>query len=111
MAYNASMTASELVPTYHAQITGKTILTTGASPGGLGSQFVEAIASAQPALLILAGRNPAKLQETANTIAAIQPRVAVRMLTVDFESLSSVRDAAAVVDGERGPCYRCIDEQ
>lgn len=54
-------TAGELATIYAAQIKGKIILTTGVSPGGVGAAFVKALATAEPALLILAGRNSGKV--------------------------------------------------
>jgi NAD(P)-dependent dehydrogenase (short-subunit alcohol dehydrogenase family) len=99
MSYDANTTASELVSNYADKIKGKTVLTTGASPGGLGGLFVEAIAKASPALLILAGRSLAKLQQTADAISAAQPAVRVRLLKIDLESFQSVQDAAATVNG------------
>jgi NAD(P)-dependent dehydrogenase (short-subunit alcohol dehydrogenase family) len=82
-------TASALARRYARQIKGKTVLTTGVSPGSLGAVFVRAIAASQPGLLVLAGRNAARLQETANSLG-----VRTRLLDVDLESLESVRAAA-----------------
>ncbi|KAL6238803.1 hypothetical protein BDW75DRAFT_227615 [Aspergillus navahoensis] len=95
--YNASTTAFELVDHLSAEIKGKVILTTGPSPASIGATFVESIARGQPALIILAGRNMAKLQQTADAIAQAQPDVRVRLLQLDLGSLASVRDAAKEV--------------
>lgn len=78
-------TASELAATYESQIKGKIVLTTGVSPGGLGAAFVLGIAQSQPALLILAGRNLAKVQQTADAISATG--VKVRILELDLRSM------------------------
>ncbi|OTA99293.1 hypothetical protein M426DRAFT_16588 [Hypoxylon sp. CI-4A] len=85
-------TASELAATYESQIKGKIVLTTGVSPGGIGAAFVTGIARAQPELLILAGRNLAKVQQTADSVSALG--VKVRVLELDLISLSAVRAAA-----------------
>lgn len=69
----------------------------GVTPGGLGAAFVEAVAKGQPGLLILAGRNVEKTQQTADTIAAVQPNVKVRVLKLDLGSLAAVRQAADTV--------------
>lgn len=97
-SYNATTTAAELVADLTARIKGKVILTTGVSPGSLGATFAEAIAKAQPAVLILAGRNPAKVDETAKAITATHPGVNVRTLTLDLGSLAKVREAATEVN-------------
>ncbi|KAK0726122.1 WW domain-containing oxidoreductase [Lasiosphaeris hirsuta] len=95
--YNAKTTATELTAELASEIKGKVILTTGISPGGLGAVFVSTIAQASPKLLILAGRNPAKTQETADAIAKAHPAVQTRTLQLDLGSLARVRASAAEV--------------
>ncbi|KAF9877236.1 short-chain dehydrogenase reductase family [Colletotrichum karsti] len=90
---------SDLVTTYADHIKGKTILVTGVSPGGLGAVFAEAVAAAAPATLILAGRNTAKVQQTADSIAASHPSVAIKPLELDLGSFKGVRKAAETVNG------------
>ncbi|KAL2015320.1 hypothetical protein VTK56DRAFT_5802 [Thermocarpiscus australiensis] len=96
--YNAQTTGSELVQELASEIRGKVILTTGVSPGGLGAFFVEAVAYAEPALLILAGRDTAKVQQTADALAKSHPSVKTRLLRLDLGSLAAVREAAAEVN-------------
>ncbi|KAK4239372.1 hypothetical protein C8A03DRAFT_42982 [Achaetomium macrosporum] len=96
--YNSKTTGSELVRGLADNIKGKVILTTGVSPGGLGAQFVETVAAASPALLIIAGRNTAKVQQTADAIAKAHPGVKTRPLRLDLGSLAAVREAAAEVN-------------
>ena len=97
-SYNAATTADELVKDLSHHINSKIILTTGVSPGSLGATFVESIVRAQPALLILAGRNPTKLQRTAETITATRPRAQIRLVHLDLGSLDNVRKCAAEVN-------------
>lgn len=96
--YNTHTTADELVSDYAKLIKGKNILTTGVSSGSLGGFFVQSIAKAQPASLILAARNAEKLAQMAAEITAAQPTVKVRTLQVDLGSLQSVRAAAAQIN-------------
>ncbi|KAL2861654.1 hypothetical protein BJX68DRAFT_9775 [Aspergillus pseudodeflectus] len=96
--YNASTTAEELVKNLAAEIKGKVILTTGPSPASIGATFVETVARAQPALLILAGRSTSKLQQTADAITKENPSVPVRLLQLDLGSLAAVRKAASEVN-------------
>lgn len=96
--YNAQTSIHELVSDYAQIIKGKTILTTGVTPNSLGHIFASAVAAASPALLILAGRNPAKLQHTAAAIAVVHPGAQTRNLIVDLCSLASVRKAAEEVN-------------
>ncbi|KAF2803637.1 NAD(P)-binding protein [Mytilinidion resinicola] len=96
--YGAETTGEQLVQDFASQIKGKVILTTGVSPGGLGAFFVETISKAQPALLILAGRDTTKVQKTADTITAAHKDVKVRVLKLDLASLKQTREAAATVN-------------
>lgn len=91
-------TASSLALSYAEQIKGRVVLTTGVSQSGLGAVFVKAIASSQPSLLILAGRNLAKVQETADAVLAGNPTVKVRTLELDLSSLAAVRTSVATVN-------------
>ena len=94
-------TASGLARVYAPQIKGKVVLTTGVSPSGLGAIFVKTIASSEPALLILAGRNAAKVRETAEALAreTSSQAVKVRALELDLSSFAAVRAAAETVNG------------
>ncbi|KAF4972220.1 hypothetical protein FSARC_1172 [Fusarium sarcochroum] len=97
--HTSKTTVHELVKEYAQIIKGKTILTTGASPKGLGAVFIEAVAAAEPQLVILAGRSISKLQQTADDLAAKYPNLNKRLLTLDLGSLKSVRAAAKEVNG------------
>ncbi|KAF8891618.1 hypothetical protein CPB84DRAFT_1848908 [Gymnopilus junonius] len=96
--HDKNTTAQELVSDYAKLIKGKVILTTGVSPGSLGAAFLEYIAKAQPALLILAGRDWTKTEKTALPITTANPGVKTRFLKVDLSSLQSVRTAATEVN-------------
>ncbi|KAL6913634.1 hypothetical protein ACHAPO_003375 [Fusarium lateritium] len=92
-------TVHQLAKEYTSIIKGKTILTTGVSPGGLGALFVDAIAAAEPGLVILAGRNVNKLQQTADDLVSKHPNLKTKLVTLDLSSLASVRSAADQVNG------------
>ncbi|KAI9370069.1 hypothetical protein BJX61DRAFT_535956 [Aspergillus egyptiacus] len=96
--FNSTTTADELAQHFSAEIKDKIILTTGPSPTSIGATFVESIARAQPALIILAGRNTSKLQKTADAIARENANVPVRLLQLDLGSLAAVREAAKQVN-------------
>ncbi|KAF2726641.1 NAD(P)-binding protein [Polyplosphaeria fusca] len=97
--YSANSTAEELTTDYAGEIKGKTVLITGVSPGGLGAVFATSIVAAEPAMLILAGRNTAKTKQTADAITEAHKSVPVRVLELDLGSLAKVRAAAKVVMG------------
>lgn len=94
----ATTTSEEAAAAFASQIRGKTVLTTGVSPGGLGAYFVETIAKFQPRLLILAGRDVAKVAATEKVIASIAPGVKTRVLELDLASQVQIRKAATEVN-------------
>ncbi|RPD54320.1 NAD(P)-binding protein [Lentinus tigrinus ALCF2SS1-7] len=96
-AFNASTTSEEVASALSSFIAGRTILVTGAAPGGLGAQFAKAVAAHQPKLVILAGHRGPKLAETAEEIKSVHPGVATRTLELDLVSQAQVRKAAAEV--------------
>lgn len=98
-SYDKNTTAQQLVADYADLIKGKVVLITGVSPRSLGAYFVQTIASAKPAYIILGGRDSSKIKQTADEIVASEPTVQVRHFEVDLGSLKGVRAAAAQVNG------------
>lgn len=95
--YDANTTADDLLKDLSGEIKGKIILTTGVTLGTLGGFFVETIAKAQPAGLILAGRSLERSEKTADALRATYPDIDIRTLQLDLSSLAAVREAAATV--------------
>lgn len=91
--------AEEVAEYFKDRINGKVILTTGVSPNSLGAYYAQTVAAHNPKLLILAGRDTAKLQETADAINKAHPNVPVRLLKLDLGDMSQVREAAKEVNG------------
>ena len=96
--YGSKTDAEQIAKDLHSQIEGKIILTTGVTPGGLGASFVNVVAAHSPKLLILAGRNLAKVSDTAAAVTK-ETGVATRALELDLASQQAVRKAAAEVNG------------
>ncbi|KEY64662.1 hypothetical protein S7711_02862 [Stachybotrys chartarum IBT 7711] len=97
--YSPDNTAADLVKDYAPIIKGKTILTTGVTPGSIGAAYVEAVAAAPPALLILVGRSEAKLTQEAENIQSKHTSVPVRTVIADLLDLTSIRKAAEEING------------
>lgn len=76
--------------------TGRTVVVTGPTLGGLGHHTALELAR-RGARVILAGRNPAKVEETVGAIRGEVPDAVLEALHLDLASLSSVRTAAAAV--------------
>ncbi|KAL7900558.1 hypothetical protein HDV64DRAFT_267603 [Trichoderma sp. TUCIM 5745] len=96
--YNADTTGEDLLKDLSGEIQGKVIVTTGVTLGSLGGTFVQTIAKAQPAVLILAARNLDKAQATADAIKAAYPNIDVRKVRLDLSSFAAVREAAATIN-------------
>ncbi|UKZ69824.1 uncharacterized protein TrAtP1_010829 [Trichoderma atroviride] len=97
--FGVRTTALTVAAAFPSAIAGKTILITGVNIKGLGFATAQAFASQKAALLILAGRTPAKLQESADTLAREYPGTKFRILELDLSSQRGARAAAATLNG------------
>ncbi|KRB78598.1 short-chain dehydrogenase [Nocardioides sp. Root190] len=77
--------------------TGRTIVLTGPTLGGLGHHTALELAR-HGARVVLAGRTPAKVEETVGAIRAEVPGAALEALHLDLASLASVRSAATAAE-------------
>ncbi|KAF4633527.1 hypothetical protein G7Y89_g4591 [Cudoniella acicularis] len=96
--YNADTTAEEVAQDCQSQIANKTILITGASPGGLGAIFATIIAKYKPASIILATRDIAKAEETAREISTVAPSVRTWCIELNLSSLKQIKTAAEKIN-------------
>src|SRR5215470_15993681 len=88
----ARWTAAD-VPDQH----GRIAIITG-STGGLGLETARVLAT-RGAVVVLAGRDPAKLETASSQLVSAQPDAAVQTAEIDLASLESVRKAAAELAG------------
>ena len=77
--------------------TDRTVVITGPTLGGLGHHTALELAR-KGARVALAGRNPAKVEETAAAIRAEVPAARIRAIHLDLASLASVRGAAEAAE-------------
>ncbi|KRC52879.1 MULTISPECIES: oxidoreductase [unclassified Nocardioides] len=77
--------------------TGRTVIVTGPTLGGLGHHTALELAR-RGARVVLAGRNPAKVEETVVAIRKEVPEATLEALHLDLASLASVRAAAAAAE-------------
>ncbi len=91
--FNAESTASEVIQ--GISLAGRTALVTGAS-SGLGIETSRALASAG-ARVLMAARDPAKLQEAMDAVLTAQPNAQLEAVHLDLADLDNVRTAAQTV--------------
>lgn len=95
--YTAETTAEQVASDYQSEIKNKTVLVTGASPGGLGAKFATVIAQHSPYCIILATRDVEKARKTAEEIAAISSAVLVKTIRLNLTSFKDTKAAAEEV--------------
>ncbi|KAH8799332.1 short-chain dehydrogenase [Xylogone sp. PMI_703] len=92
--FNFSTTNAEVLEAFRDEVKGKTIMITGPTEGSLGAQSALCFATGNPAEIILAGRNHAKIESVIASINLKYPDISVTFVQVELASLSSVRKAA-----------------
>jgi NAD(P)-dependent dehydrogenase (short-subunit alcohol dehydrogenase family) len=91
--FNAQSTAADVIQ--GISLAGRTALVTGAS-SGLGIETSRALASSG-ARVLMAARDPVKLQEALDTVLTAQPNARLEAVHLDLADLGSVRAAAQSV--------------
>jgi len=71
---------------------------TGPSTGGIGAETAKCLAKANAKVIILAGRNEAKISPVIQEIGKINPNVHTKFVKLDLGDLSSVRKAATEIN-------------
>ncbi|KAG8668433.1 hypothetical protein FPOAC2_07716 [Fusarium poae] len=95
--FGAQTEAVDVAKAFAGSIRGKTILITGVNRAGIGFSTAHAFSTQEPALIIVATRNPSKAQDSIAALKAEFPTVNYRFLEVDLSSQTSVRKAAEKV--------------
>ncbi|KAF7560334.1 hypothetical protein G7046_g3812 [Stylonectria norvegica] len=95
--FEANTEGIDVAKAFASGIRGNTVLVTGVNRGGIGYSTSQAFASQSPARLIIAGRNPSKVQASIDALKEEFPQVDYRALIVNLSVQASVRSAAAEV--------------
>lgn len=107
--FGAHTEASTVAAAFASSIRDKVILITGVTSGGIGGATAKALAAHSPQLLILAGRSPDRVNPVITDIAAANPTVRCRFLSIDLSSQVSVRAAAKEVLAYKEPLHIMIN--
>ncbi|SPO06223.1 related to short-chain dehydrogenase [Cephalotrichum gorgonifer] len=96
--FNNTTAATEVAATFGSQIKGRTVVITGISPEGIGAATALAVASQEPANLILASRTESKLATVVSDISEKYPAVPIKSIILDLASSDSIKSAAAEIN-------------
>ncbi|KZF20260.1 NAD(P)-binding protein [Xylona heveae TC161] len=90
-------TGKEVVEAFKDRVAGKTIIITGPSAGGVGSETALSLALGHPRQLILTGRDASKITPVIASIQEIDSSIDAQFVQLDLGSQASVRAAAATI--------------
>jgi short-subunit dehydrogenase len=76
------------------------VLITGPSEQGIGAQTAIHLAAGKPKLILLAGRDLAKIQPVIDQIAKSHPDVATELISLNLASLASIRQTAEKINSQ-----------
>lgn len=96
MSFTWKTTAVEAAAAFQDQIRGKVVLITGASAKSIGQENVKALAP-YAETIIVAGRSQQRMQEALLETRKENPSSDIRLVTLDLDSVESIRAAAAEV--------------
>ncbi len=83
---------------HSCNLTRRLVVITGPSKGGLGEELLITLAAAEPAELILAGRNEAKITPVIEKIKSINSSIKTTFIELDLLDNASIRQAAKKIN-------------
>lgn len=95
--YGFSTEGTTIVSDFEDQVKGRTFLITGPSQGGIGAETAISLAHGSPSTILLLGRSLPKIQPTIDAIHAINPSITTKFISINLDSLASVRAAATTI--------------
>ncbi|KAF2014392.1 NAD(P)-binding protein [Aaosphaeria arxii CBS 175.79] len=96
--FNKWTTAGEVAKAFGDNLHGRNVIITGVNPVGIGFAIAEAVASQEPALVVMTYRSKTKSDEVIEKLRAKYPNVHYRPLEMDLSSQMSIRAAAKQVN-------------
>ncbi|KAJ5810304.1 uncharacterized protein N7503_002522 [Penicillium pulvis] len=110
--FNEDTTGDEVVQSFIDQVKGRTFAITGPSVDSLGAETALSLARhANPAKLILFGRNESRIKPIMSQIQALNPSIQVFLFAIDLSSSTSIHAAAEQVlsNPQIGPIHVLIN--
>lgn len=92
--FNHQTTAEETGEFFNEKIKGKTIVITGGTWGGIGTDTARVLVKHEPKLVIITGRKDSVLEESISNIRKETPDAKIKGVIMDLSSFDSVREAA-----------------
>ncbi|KAI0503022.1 hypothetical protein F5B22DRAFT_630843 [Xylaria bambusicola] len=92
--FGAAATSEEVVEAFVDQVRSRTFVITGAEQPCIGSSMAIALARGSPSHIILASKNPSRVNPVLASIRDVNPAVKVTFVQVDISDCASVRSAA-----------------
>jgi NAD(P)-dependent dehydrogenase (short-subunit alcohol dehydrogenase family) len=96
-SYGFSTDGNKIVSEFSSEVKGRTFLITGPSQGGIGAETAISLAHGSPSTIVLLGRSLSKIQLTIDSIHSINSSISTKFVSIDLDSLSSVRAAAKII--------------
>jgi NAD(P)-dependent dehydrogenase (short-subunit alcohol dehydrogenase family) len=94
--FNARTTSEDVITELKERLTGKNVVVTGVSPGGLGTEVVRAIAP-HANLIYVTGRDKDRILQSVDSIKKDVPTANIVPVVVDLTSFESIRKGAAEI--------------
>ncbi|KAJ5565053.1 hypothetical protein N7513_001295 [Penicillium frequentans] len=111
-SFNENTTGDEVVQSFVDRVDGRTFAITGSSVDSLGAETALTLARhANPAKLILFGRNESRIKPIMSQVQALNPSIKVFFIAIDLSSSASIHAAAEKVlsNPQIGPIHVLIN--
>ncbi|OJJ50265.1 hypothetical protein ASPZODRAFT_149630 [Penicilliopsis zonata CBS 506.65] len=93
---SAQSTSEEVCDAFSSHIKGSRVIITGVTLGSIGGEVALQLARRDPAMIALAGRKLASLQETQQAIRSVAPDIEIKLLMLELASQTLINSAGVM---------------